>query len=429
MKHYFLQISFCILCFLIFSKFTNAQNETSNNSNSEVKKENRTKLNFYGFVRNDFTFDSRQNLAAVGELFYFMPLDRNINALGEDLNAIPNSRFLAITSRVGVDIATSFDNLDISAKLEADFCGAAPNIVTLRIRHAYVNFLWNKKHKLLIGQGWHPMVEGTIPSIVSLNTGAPFNPFSRAPQLRYDYISNNFEFTASATYQLQYASPGPTGISTTYQVFGGLPELNLGVKYKYKGFQASLQGNYLGIKPRTTALNTDSIQVKVDDFSHSISASFFLAYSKDLFSIKARTIIGQNLGHILMISGYGVSNTLDNGTWEYSSLNQSSSWINITYGEKYVAGIFGGYIKNLGATKDFISTDKIYVRGFNNVDQIFRVAPSFRWNWKNLCLGAEYEFTGVMYGDKVNPNGSVTDTHMVGNHRLYAHVIYSFRTK
>ncbi len=421
------KLIFLILILTTLTANTSSFASSTSANEKNKKDEKRTKFTFYGWVRNDFTFDSRQNLAVVGELFYFLPLDEKLNEYGDDLNEIPNTRLLAITSRLGVDMTTVLDSLVISAKIETDFCGASPNIVTLRIRHAYINFLWKNKHKLLVGQAWHPLSEGMLPSIVSLNTGTPFNPFSRAPQLRYDYLSKHFDFTASASYQLQYGSPGPEGSVYHYQWFGGYPELNIGLKYKYKGFQLNLQGNYMAIKPRTSALDKDSVMVKVGDISHSFSGSLYAAYTKDMFSIKARTILGQNLGHVLMMSGYGVSNMLENGTNEYSSLTQSSSWVNITYGKEYMGGIFAGYMKNLGAAKD-LEPNMIYTRGFNNIDQIFRIAPSFRYTWKDLCAGIEYEYTGVDYGKTINANGTVSDTHHIGNHRIYAILIYNFRT-
>ena len=56
------------------------------------------KYEIYGFVRNDFTFDSRKSIAAVGELFYFIPYDRQFSANGKDLNAVYSTRFLAVTT-------------------------------------------------------------------------------------------------------------------------------------------------------------------------------------------------------------------------------------------------------------------------------------------------------------------------------------------
>ena len=70
---------------------------------------------FYGFIRNYFAYDSRESASGTGDLFYYMPLDRDLNELGEDLNAKSSFRFLALTSRLGVDVGGySFGKMDLA---------------------------------------------------------------------------------------------------------------------------------------------------------------------------------------------------------------------------------------------------------------------------------------------------------------------------
>jgi len=42
----------------------------------------------YGFIRNDFYYDSRQNFETASGLFYIIPKDVNENPEGEDLNGV-----------------------------------------------------------------------------------------------------------------------------------------------------------------------------------------------------------------------------------------------------------------------------------------------------------------------------------------------------
>ena len=60
---------------------------------AEVEKQSHFK--FYGFIRNYFVFDSRENKAGTKDLFYYLPKDESLNAKGEDVNANPSFRFLA----------------------------------------------------------------------------------------------------------------------------------------------------------------------------------------------------------------------------------------------------------------------------------------------------------------------------------------------
>ena len=71
---------------------------------TRVKEELKNHFSLYGFIRNYFAFDSRESASGTGNLFYYLPFDRELDSNGEDLNATPSFRFLSITSRVGLDV-------------------------------------------------------------------------------------------------------------------------------------------------------------------------------------------------------------------------------------------------------------------------------------------------------------------------------------
>ncbi len=402
----------------------------ANDTTKITEKPNPYEFEVYGFVRNDFTFDSRKTLAAVGELFNFIPMDNQLNSLGEDLNAVPSSRLLAVVSRLGFNFKSpTFGDMFINAKIETDFCGAGANYNMFRIRHAWIGLNW-KHHQLIAGQSWHPMAGDLLPSIVSLNTGAPFNAFSRAPQVRYNGKINAITLSAAAIYQLQYPAPGPKGNSTEYQVFSGLPELYLGITYAANGLKIGLGGEYMSIRPRTTT-EINGKTMKVNEFVNSFTSQLFAQYNTKNFTVAAKSIYGQNTGHLLMMSGYGYYGVKEDGySLNYAPLTQSATWLTLAYNtakEKHNvrATVLGGYMKNFGARHDL---DGVYVRGYDNIDQIFRVAPSIQYIYKGLVLGVEYEYTGVMYGTP-QANYSVVGDHLVGNHRAYVMLVYNFSHK
>ena len=77
---------------------------------------------FYGQVRTDFYYNSRANSETVDGLFYMYPQDTRLDAAGQDLNAVANSNFYTLYSRVGVDVAgPQLGNIQTSAKVEVDF--------------------------------------------------------------------------------------------------------------------------------------------------------------------------------------------------------------------------------------------------------------------------------------------------------------------
>lgn len=419
--------------FILLSIFVTLSIFSNLKANATEQNDSLFKFNIYGFVRNDFAFDSRRTYAAVGELFSFLPYDTKFSINGCDENAIPSTRLLAVTSRIGFDVysPTYTNNFNINAKIEADFCGGGTSIVFMRIRQAYTSLNW-KKHSILVGQTWHPLSGEIIPHIVSLNTGTPFNPFSRAPQLRYFFKSNGFNLNAALIYQLQYNSPGPEGNSTKYQIFSGLPEFYIGTKYNYKGFEIGLGGEFMQIKPRRFGIDEENNKYKVNETVNSFVGQLHCIYTYKSFEIKAKTTLGQNMGHLLMMSGYGIDKitqtTSGKTQYHYTPFTQSATWFTAsmrTNNPKHnlCATVFGGYMQNLGAKHDIIKD--AYYRGFNNIDKVARVAPSVNYLYHGLQIGLEYEYTGVMYGD-VNPNYTVSNTHLVNNHRIYAILVYKF---
>ena len=189
-----------------------------------AKTEKPSHIKFYGFIRNYFAFDTRESKAGTKDLFYYLPKDEALNAKGEDMNAQSTFRFLAITSRFGLDIKDyQIGNTNVAAKIETDFYCMNGNVAVLRLRQAFATLSWKDLGKensqsasLKIGQAWHPLAADQ-PYVIDLETGTPFNPFSRTPQVMFDYnFSKNFTLTGGIIYQMQYLSAGPNGASDNY---------------------------------------------------------------------------------------------------------------------------------------------------------------------------------------------------------------------
>ena len=67
------------------------------------------KFKFYGQIRTDFYYNSRANEETVDGLFYMYPKDELLDGNGEDLNATSNSNFYTLYSRLGLDVARSWE--------------------------------------------------------------------------------------------------------------------------------------------------------------------------------------------------------------------------------------------------------------------------------------------------------------------------------
>ena len=265
---------------LLLSLFLTASAFAANpaeKSETPVKEHLQNHFKLYGFIRNYFIYDSRESVSGTGDLFYYLPKDVSMKD-GMDVNATGSFRFLALTSRLGVDVSGyQIGNLHFGAKIEGDFYAGLTNssntnasayfpgntkisgTAQLRLRQAYATVTWKDlplckeqtaQVGLKMGQAWHPMA-ADFPHLFSLEVGAPFGPFSRTPQVTMDAsLGKNWVLSASALWQMQYQSAGPDGASAAYIKYACTPEVYLGLTYKNKGFLGRVGADLLSIKPR-----------------------------------------------------------------------------------------------------------------------------------------------------------------------------------
>ena len=461
MKKIVITLLASVLAFPMFAAEPEAKSE------APVKEHLQNHFKFYGFIRNYFAFDTRESVSGTGNLFYYLPKDESLNSKGEDLNAQSSFRFLALTSRVGVDVSGYYiNNVHFGAKVEADFYSGLSGVTgtaTLRLRQAYTTVTWKDlmlggepkaSVGLKIGQAWHPMA-ADHPHVFDLEVGAPFGPFSRTPQVTMDAnLGKNWTITGSALWQMQYTSMGPAGSSADYMKYGLIPEFYAGATYKSGGFLARAGVDVLSIRPRIQGeLNGE--KVKVDDRITTASVFAYAQYNKGLFSAKAKTTYGSAGEHMGLMSGYVNMGPISDGglpasadTWEYAPLHSSSSWLSLAYGKKWQAVLFLGYIKNLGLAgsdvdttpgpgADYIPVSDVYFNknGFANMNQMFRVSPEVIYTFGKFVVGLEWQYTAVQYGRYLKEDGvnclnlkalATEGLHWIGNHRIQSMVRFNF---
>mgnify|MGYP003178491058 CR=1 FL=1 len=420
---------------------------------AKIEKPSHFKL--YGFIRNYFAFDSRESKSGTKDLFYYIPKDEALNAKGEDMNANPTFRFLAITSRVGLDVKDyQFGKTKVGAKIETDFYCMNGNVAVLRLRQAYATLGWDGLGKgqkqsasLKVGQAWHP-IAADQPYVIDLETGTPFNPFSRTPQVMLDYnFSKHFTLTGGFIWQMQYLSVGPfyntekskyeSKSSDDYIKYGCTPEFYAGVTFKSNnGFLGRVGMDVLSIKPRWRDAGD--------------------------FSVNAKVVYASAGEHFNMLSGYGVTDINSDGSWEYAPLHSTASYVSVKYGRKLQVQGMIGYMKNLGTSKDlysdttipsalmvgdpdntkYTSSKYLYLsgNGFSNLNSIIRVTPTVVYNLGKLSFGLEYDITAAQYGKYpvmkvgeavrpvVNSHNGLVDSglHWIVNHRLLGMVKFTF---
>lgn len=381
----------------------------------------------YGQVRGDLFYNSRANEESVDGLFYSYPKDHNYDAAGNDLNDTDNSNMYLLYTRLGLDLkGPKIGNANTTAKIEFDFRGSGSTLSVVRLRHAYFNLNWGKS-SVLVGQTWNPLYGDVAPQILNLNMGSPFQPFGRAPQVRYRFNNSALQLTAAAVWQSQYLSNGPDGKSNKYIKNSCIPEFYFGADYKTSNFIIGAGVDVLSLVPRTQSTVTTedgtALTYKVDERITTISGEVHMKYTSPLWYIAAKSVLGSNLTQTSMLGGYGVKSVNEvTGEQKYSPNRNSSSWVNVVYGKKWKGGVFFGYMKNLG-TDDAVS--KMYGTG-TNVDQLISGSAEITYNIPHWKIGVEYNYTSAYYGDLNNSNGKIINTHSVGNNRIVASVLYTF---
>lgn len=469
-----------LLCALTVTSVFALEGDAKAAKKEAVKSHLKQHFKPYGFIRNYFAFDSRESISGTGDLYNYQPYDEAWNqteaeaaASGlprEDLNARSTFRFLSLTTRVGLDIVGyKWRNTEFGGKIEADFYAGlstkvshpVSGVAQFRLRQAYVTLGWDSlrmndkdyaRVDLLLGQAWHPMA-ADFSDVISLASGAPFGPFNRSPQVKMDArLGKYFTLTGSLLWQMQYCSvgPSPTGASTQaadFIMYSKTPEAYLGLSVHTNGFLLRAGADVLSIKPRqigTVNVGGKTISVSVKDRITTASPFLYVQYKKDEFSIKAKTIFSEAGEHMNLNSGYGVKAKNPDGSWEYTPLRASSSWLSIVYGGKIGAQedkhpqklqgiLFAGYIENLG-TKEALydgnndgHPDDLYTPRANNMNRMWRLSPTLLYTVGKFQLGLEYEITSVQYGKNLGTDGlAKDDLHWVTNHRVQLMTKYNF---
>ncbi len=389
----------------------------------------------YGFIRNFMVADSRAVSAGTEDLYFYMPKGISMND-GYDQNGEFSWRFVSLTTRLGLDISGyQWGTMGISGKVEADFYCLNGSVPTLRLRQAFMKLNWEDNPvALTIGQTWHPMA-ADMPHMNNLETGAPFNPFNRSPQLTADVkLNDKLSLTASLLYLNHYLPTGPSGKSKDYYKYG-LPEMFLGLTYSGSSVVGKVGVDMVNLRPYRTiedwrvvdATNPPTIQVK--SLLTTFSPFAFFQYTKGMFQLRAKTILAQGGEQWNLLSGYGVNSFNNDGTITYTPMQDWASFVSFKYGKKFQVMAMLGYMKQLGTTKDLTdNTLWMNTSADTRIQQAFRATPTVAWNLGKFTVSLEYNITAAEFGDgDRNARGLYTGNNQwVLNHRFICMTKFNF---
>ncbi|MEW6366909.1 MAG: hypothetical protein AB1714_19960 [Acidobacteriota bacterium] len=381
-------------------------------SAAEQSNEGKFGIAFSGFVKTDVIFDSRQTVSLREGHFLLYPAAPSNDVTGEDVSEKANLNMMSIQTRVTAKLtAPEAFGAKPSGLIEAEFFGSSDADVNgFRLRHAFLSLQWPKTG-LMIGQFWHPLfVTEVFPQVVSFNTGAPFQPFSRNPQVRLTQALGSARLIAAAASQRDFTSPGPNGNSSTYLRNAVLPDLSLQLQYRRAD---NVYGAGIDFKILTPQITT-SQGYKTDETVKSTAGIGYAKLKLGRATLGVEAVYGQNLSDHLMLGGYGVRSTDPaTGKQSYIPTSSFSVWSDLYAGKRFQPGLFLGYAKNLGAGE---IVSKVYVRNAD-IDSAYRIAPRMAWQTGYTRLSVEIEYTAAAYGT-TNERAKVVNTTTVGNLRM-----------
>jgi hypothetical protein len=396
------------------------------------EKDSKFSINFSGFIKNDFFWDTRQNTSIREGHFLLYPNKVDHDANGDDMNSKSNFNFLSIQSRLTVKITgPDVCKAKTSAVVEADFFGNENAYFVdangFRLRHAYIKLNWTKT-EILLGQYWHPMFNpNSFPGVVSFNTGSPFQAFSRNPQIRVTQKFGKFSGMFTACSQRDFVSPGGSSVSLRNT---SIPDLGLQFQYATKNdsnnteFLIGIGGGYKFIAPRLTSeITTTSVtpayvvidtagnyhtipavtktnitKYKVNEQLGGFYSVLFAKYKCKPITWKVYAAYGQNVFDLTMLGGYAVSGINDSSIMQkdYTPFNTLSAWTELmTNGKKIQVGLFAGYTQNMGTSAKIIDYSNTN-RG-SDIKHLYRIAPRLVFIAGKFQFMTEIEYTTAYY--------------------------------
>ncbi len=399
-----------VFFFSAFLAGTNAQEE-----------EKKYGIKFSGFVKADYMFDSRQTVTAREGHFLLFPAGESLDSNGDDINATPNFNALAIQSRLkGTISGPDFFNMKTSGVIEGAFFGHSnADINGFRLRHAFMK-LSGENVDIIMGQYWHPLfITACFPGVYSFNTGVPFQPFSRNPQVRVS-TKGSVKVIGTLYSQRDFSSRGPAGTTSTYLRNSAIPGLNGQFQFASGGVTAGVAADYKITRPSLTDPKTG------DKSENTLGSYALLGYVKAKTggaTVKLEAVYGNNLADLLMLGGIAEADSEDGG---YTNSTTMSVWGEVSGGSTSMEwGLFGGYTKNMGLDANL--SGSLYGLG-STIDNVMRVSPRVAWKSGKTKIGLELEYTAATYGSIAQGEMEVNSDNVdaVSNIRLLVTGVYKF---
>ncbi len=348
-----------------------------------------------GFIKLDTYYNSRQIVAAREGHYYLFPQPIISDEDGIDQNSDPFFNMANFQSRVWLKIKSeSIIGALVTGKLEADFFGASSGLENVfRLRHAFIKMAWTNI-ELLFGQYWSPLFTiDVFPQVINFNTGVPFQPFARFPQISIKWtMTESLRLVGAVTMQrdtFQEIS------GREVQQRSGIPGIHFHSIWEQKKF-------FLGAGGYSKALRPE----KGGDIFFADSYTIYSKWNLGHFNVRCKYISGNDLSDHIMLGGYVEIENDDLNEIDYYPTRMKSSWIDIEYlKHSIIFGLFAGYTENDGIDYE-IKPDVHYEFQARsaNILYVYRISPRIVWKKNSIKFALEYDRTEALYTSEYTDN-------------------------
>ncbi len=345
-----------------------------------------------GFIKFDGYYDTHSMVAAREGHYALYPSDTDDNS---QLNFVMfQSRFRFKTPALVIPVG------NVTGLIEADFFGTTNGYENqVRLRHSMIK-IQQENLSVIIGQYWTPLFNANVyPNTISFNTGVPFQPFARMPQIRVSYNASKSLSILGALTMQRDAFQEISGNET--QMDAATPGSHIHVRLTTPILHAGVGLYHKVISPAS---------------EETLSSMVYTMYGKMVFpkmEIKGKWIYGQDLADHIMLGGYAAISDTINHTNRFENAITSSEWLDFSYTfSTMTIGWFWGYTENLGLETTVQNNEIVdfQSRG-SNIKRVTRYSPRIQIQWENLQFATEFEYTSADYVDGMDahlvPAGSI----------------------
>ncbi|MBC8346979.1 MAG: hypothetical protein H8E56_12065 [Candidatus Marinimicrobia bacterium] len=341
-----------------------------------------------GYIKFDLFYNSRQIVAAREGHYYLYPQPISSDEDGIDQNIDPFFNMANFQSRVWLKLKSeSIIGALVTGKLEADFFGASSGLENVfRLRHAFIKMSWTQI-EILFGQYWSPLFTiDVFPQVVNFNTGVPFQPFARFPQVSLKWkMTESLRLEGAVTMQRD-AFQEISGREV--QQRSGLPGTHFHSIWEQNKFLVGAGGYSKALRPE-----------KGGDIFFADSYTIYSKWNVGHFNVRCKYIFGNNLSDHIMLGGYVEIENNDLEEINYYPTMLQSSWMDIEYIYSNVTlGLFTGYTENNGIDYEVRADDvEVFKARSPNILYVFRISPRIVWKMNSIRFALEYDRTEALY--------------------------------